>query len=123
MSNNINHIRGEIMKKLDYNKPYYADYNAINGVMGDFDQFPYKRYFRGQYNSPSPTVIERECSWRPRENNCYKEIVTSVPNTPNYCWEYPCSSVGPCKPKQEMTTENKEEPSRATCSKNYIISP
>lgn len=130
MSNNIQHVFEGIKKKLNYNKPYYADYNAINGVMGDFDQFPYKRYFRGRFDSPNPVIIERECSWRPEINKCYKEIVTPVPNPPNYCWEYPCSSIGSCKAKPEPNDLKSDgiigsnNCSTGSCkNSNYIISP
>jgi hypothetical protein len=127
---NIEHVRREIQKKLNYNKPYYADYNSMNGVMGDFDQFPYKRFFRGQFDSAQPIIIERECSWRPMNNDCYKEIVIPTPNPPNYCWEYPCSTIGSCRAKQEPADLKADGVigsnncgSKNCKQSNYIISP
>ena len=93
---NVNAVRNGIAFKLNYNVPYYATIQDATTVITDQDHFPYKRNFRGVYNDSSPTVFEREAGWRPRHDDCYKEMVTPTYYRPNYCWQAPCSTVFPC---------------------------
>jgi hypothetical protein len=114
--NNINSIRYQISRKLNYNVPYYATRDATGAVITDMDHFPYKRYFRGVYYEQSPVVLEREAGFRPRRDSCYTQISIPKPSKPNYCWEYPCSTVTPCKAK-------KEEKDPKKCANNFVVSP
>lgn len=109
-TNNINAIRYQIGYKLNYNVPYYASYDSVGAVLTDQDNFPYNRYFRGVYYENSPVVMEREAGWRPIDNLCYRELVVPKPCKPNYCWEYPCSTIYPCKSKDSRKNAKKPHP-------------
>jgi hypothetical protein len=95
--NNINNVRFNLGYKLNYNVPYYGTIQSAENVITDFDEFPYKRNFRGVYNQSNPTILEREAGFRPRHDNCYKKIVDTQVDPATYCWEYPCSTIFPCK--------------------------
>jgi hypothetical protein len=97
---NVDNVRKQIFYKQQ-STPYHSTINEASQVLTDFDSFPYKRWFRGVYNSEDPIVIEREAGWRPRHDNCYKPTEpcceTKIPY-PDHCFEVPCSTVYPCYP-------------------------
>lgn len=97
--NNVSNVRKEIDRKLK-SIPYYATQNVTASIVTDMDSFPYTRYYRGVYNSPKPTVFEREAGWRVRNDGCYS-VITEKENCPypNHCFEAPCSTVWPCYPE------------------------
>jgi hypothetical protein len=95
-TNNINSVRYQIGQKINYNTPYYATLESARAVVTDFDNFPYKRFFRGVYYEDTPVVMEREAGFRPRNDSCYQRLSIPQRNAPNYCWEMPCSTVRPC---------------------------
>lgn len=116
-SNNINSIRYQIGLKLNYNVPYYATQESAQSILTDMDHFPYKRYFRGKYNEDNPILFEREAGFRPRRDKCYMHLSIPQPFKPNYCWEYPCSTVLPCKDDKKVVPEK-------NCKRqNFVISP
>lgn len=95
---NVSNVRSQILQKKSY-KPYFSDKNTVSLVLTDYDNFPYKRYFRGIPSSVNPIVAEREAGWRIRNDNCYDEKEPQeVPGPINYCFEAPCSTVYPCNP-------------------------
>jgi hypothetical protein len=96
---NVDAIKNQIAYKLNYSTPFYATIQNATATITDQDQFPYQRYFRGVYNDTTPTVMEREAGWRPRYDDCYKQIVTPTYYRPNFCWEGPCSTIYPCNPE------------------------
>ena len=72
------------------------------------------------YYEDHPIVLEREAGFRPRDDQCYKEISIPNPQPPNYCWEYPCSTIRPCKAKEnEKENKNKKD----SCDHGYVIAP
>ena len=98
--NNIESVRDMIAKKKG-DMPYHATQDTASNVITDFYHFPYNRYFRGHFSSPTPIVAEREAGFRPRHDECYKiEIPPSGESSPypNHCFEGPCSLVTPCYP-------------------------
>jgi len=97
---NVDAVREMIKQKKSPN-PYFATVGTASDVITDFDHFPYNRYFRGVYSSPTPIVIEREAGFRPRHDRCYS--VETPPSRekspyPNHCFETSCSTVFPCYP-------------------------
>jgi hypothetical protein len=119
--NNKKQIRLEIERKMNPNVPYYASSCTIsNGPITDYDHFPYKRNFRGIYNIPSPVALEREAGWRPRVDSCYKELVEPVTCNKNYCWQYPCSTVFPCKKDPAETGKGCK---KNKCERNFVLTP
>ena len=115
-ANNINSIRYQIGLKLNYNVPYYATREAAGSVITDMDNFPYRRFFRGVYDESNPVVMEREAGYRPRRDSCYTKLSIPNPTKPNYCWEYPCSTVRPCKGKAPAEDGK-------TCANDYVVAP
>ena len=105
-NNNINTVQKliELKKK---SQPYYTSTDDASNIMTDYDNFPYTRWFRGVYNSSVPIVAEREAGWRIRNDSCY-EYKPEKPKEnvyPNNCFEYPCSTVFPCKNTKEISQE------------------
>jgi hypothetical protein len=96
----VSSVKNQINQKLDYGQPYYARKNTVRNMVTDMDEFPYNKYFRGQYNSEAPIVFDREAGWRLRNDRCYQGLVGyAEPLYPNHCFEAPCSTVYPCQPK------------------------
>ena len=118
--NNIDSIHYQIDHKLNYNVPYYATRESTQTIVTDMDHFPYKRYFRGVYYENKPVVMDREAGFRPRRDSCYTLNSVPSPNKPNYCWEYPCSSVRPCKPNKD---DNGGIGGYQKCSHDYVVAP
>lgn len=116
---NINAVRYQIAQKLDYNKPFYATREDTASVITDQDTFPYPRYFRGEYNNNAPVVMEREAGYRPRQDRCYRITPQTRKIPTNYCWEYACSTVTPCVPRQQP----QGKPCTPEKNDNYIIPP
>lgn len=100
--NNRGIIQFQINQKMQYDIPFYATQEFAQSTLTDMDEFPYKRFYRGVYNSSTPIVFEREAGWRPLHNNCYKQIGNPKNCEHPYCWQYPCSTVYPCHVGQEM---------------------
>jgi hypothetical protein len=126
---NINIVRQQINRKLDYNSPLYMNQYSngeiIYRTITDFDHFPYKRFFRGVYDKSYPIIMEREAGFRPIDNQCYKKL--SLPNIvkPDYCFQYPCSTITPCFPaKVEEVTDYKDITNTGCKNRpNFNISP
>ena len=95
---NVQNIRYLIEQKKAY-KTFFATVNDTSAVLTDMDHFPYKRFFRGEFESDRPIVFEREAGWRPTENKCYKvqDPVRTINNN-KMCFEAACSTVYPCYP-------------------------
>ena len=93
-------IAEAIKDKQQQNYPVLASANTVKQYVTDRDNFPYTRYYRGQLTS-NPRVYEREAGYRPLMNQYYQftSNVGLKDNTPNTCFELPCSTVLPCVPK------------------------
>lgn len=97
MSSNENIIRNQITLK-NLSSPYHATKCKANSVVTDVDHHPYTRFFKGQRDSHTPVVHEREAGWRPLRNECYNPIVDTHPDPyPDHCWETACSVGFPCR--------------------------
>lgn len=90
------YVRDQIMKKLQYDRPYYATNRTVGHIVTDFDSFPYSRWYRGQYEVDVPIVIEREAGYRHVEKNCNITKPEIQREYPKYCFEAACSTVYPC---------------------------
>jgi hypothetical protein len=89
--------------------PYYATTKDVRQIETDFDHFPYKRFYRGVYNSPKPVIIEREAGYRQIEPTCYKEKLIVKSEYPKHCFEGPASVVYPCYPEYLRKYSDKAE--------------
>jgi len=78
--------------------PYYS-----SGPSADVDNdvFPYTRFYRGQYTSDVPIIIDREAGWKPVKNSCYKDpvIKPEADLYPNHCFQAAPSTTYPCYPE------------------------
>lgn len=98
--NNIQKVRSLIEEK-NKSIPFYATENDIQDVITDMDHFVYTRFFRGQFKSDKPIVMEREAGFRLRHDNCYRLVESPCKIKepyPIHCYEVPCSTVFPCYP-------------------------
>jgi hypothetical protein len=93
-----------ILRKLDYNTPYYGKLGDVMRHETDYDSFPYTKFYRSVYNSFEPTVYERKAGYRALENKygCrahdrdryVPDLVFSAPGSttypgyPTYFYEY-----------------------------------
>ena len=103
-----------IAKQIEYKKsylPYYGTVNQVEHSVTDMDIFPYTRYFRGVYYDSEPHIFDREAGWR-RVQPVEKKICKGI--KPVNCWQIPCSTVLPCKPKKGDVLELNE-----SCIVNY----
>jgi hypothetical protein len=100
MSSNEDRIRQQIYNKIHSSGAYYCPTDMFYGVETDINEFPYRRYFRGERNSAHPIVWGREPG--------YQKIVSSpgyVPRPPPFsgltdlCFQIPCSTILPCNKK------------------------
>jgi hypothetical protein len=99
---NVHKVREMITRKEGTCIPFYATVCDSASVIGDFDNFPYARFFRGRYDSTEPIVIEREASFRPRRDSCYRTKPCQecdFTEKPQHCFEVACSTVFPCNPR------------------------
>ncbi len=95
-SDNYKNIQEQIKQKKGYS-PYYADITSGSLVLTDFDVFPYPRWWRGKAKSDLPIIAEREAGWRPRHDDCYKDIKDSREiKIKDICFQPACSTVYPC---------------------------
>jgi hypothetical protein len=95
-----NAIQFMIDQKRNCNKPFYATKELAEQVMSPFDGFPYKFWFRGEFDNSRPVVMDRTAGYRERHDQVYKFQPVSRQCTPGYCWSQPCSTVRPCRPNQ-----------------------
>ena len=107
---NVQAVRRGIALK-ERSEPWLPTVSDTEGVVTDYDHFPYGRYFRGQYNAVAPIVAEREAGWRQREDDCYElqqprcEVDDSYPN---HCFQVPCSTIFPCYPKFQAKYDSRD---------------
>ena len=125
---NIDEVRYRIALKMNSNFPYYATKECTRSVITDMDHFPYRRFYRGEYHSIDPIILEREAGYRQRQDRKYIQLVESTVVRPEYCWQYPCTSIKPCKPEPknkggEVKEKEKEVKEKEKCITNYVIAP
>ena len=87
-------IQQQIQQKMGAD-PYFCPTSVFTSVRSDLDEFPYRRFFRGQANRLYPTVWDRGAG--------YSKIIASPIEKPkpstgltDLCFQIPCSTVLPC---------------------------
>jgi hypothetical protein len=112
MSNDINYINivnvnNEITLKKNINNPYFATIKNVKQVETDYDEFPYKRWYRGIPELETPVVIEREAGFRKQTYNkyIYKPETTKI----NHCFEGPCTTIYPCNTNYQKKYYDNEQ--------------
>lgn len=120
-SNNVHAVQTQIKEKVQYEQPYYASRIVSQAVITDYDHFPYRRFYRGDYRSSDPIIMEREAGWRPLHTSCYRDNTVPEVDPHRYCWQPACTTVGPClkKTKHGFAITN-----NAKCTHpNYFAQP
>ena len=106
-----NPVRDNIYHKIF--GPYSSRivHEELNSVFTDMDHFPYTRFFRGNYESTSPTVFEREAGVVVHDNMGYVNEYgkSNVSFKPNWCFETACSTRTPCKPDYLIKSSDKRQ--------------
>jgi hypothetical protein len=110
MQNNnyqISKMEKLIQLKLQ-SKPYLSSGNIIPQT--DVDSFPYKRFYRGEYQSLNPIIFDREAGWSHRCDKIHipidhKEEVYY----PNHCFQGPVTTVYPCMSEYQRKYSDKKE--------------
>jgi hypothetical protein len=95
---NMKNVQYEIERKKYNERPYYATQKNVVQVVTDYDELPYKRWYRGFPESEVPIIAEREAGYRPLIRQIYLEE-KSEPEKINHCFESACSVVYPCYPE------------------------
>jgi hypothetical protein len=88
----------------------YPYYSTGTSILTDMDSFPYTRFYRGEYTSDNPIIMEREAGWRSRCENDYKPI-KDIQTTyyPNHCFQAAITTVYPCMPEYQRKYADKKE--------------
>jgi hypothetical protein len=78
---NMRNIQVEIQRKKYSEKPYFATHKNVVQVVTDYDELPYKRWYRGIPELEVPIVAEREAGYRPLIRKIY--LQDKIKRTPN----------------------------------------
>ncbi len=81
---NIQNVQFEIQRKKYSENPYYATHKNVVQVITDYDELPYKRWYRGVPESNVPIVAEREAGYRP----LIRKIYIEEKDEPEKCFEH-----------------------------------
>lgn len=105
---NMRNIEYEINRKKYNTEPYYATKRNVVQVITDYDELPYKRWYREIPEINVPIIAEREAGYRPLIKNIYIENKTE-PEKINHCFESACSIVYPCYPEYLKKYSDKDQ--------------
>lgn len=95
-------LKYQIAQKTKYGKSFYATNQTVGKTITDMDNFPYQRFYRGEYQSNQPIIFDREAGYRHVSNSCYSTVPSYSVEYPNYCFESACSTIYPCVPAQQI---------------------
>ena len=89
--------------------PYLSSGTSI--PHSDVDSFPYKRFYRGDYKSTRPVILDREAGWTVRCDKNYKPIRPEEETIlyPNHCFQGPVTTVYPCMAEYQRKYSDKKE--------------
>lgn len=94
----------DLIKLKQSDQPYiFSQTNVI--TQPERAYFPYPNFWRGDYKSSRPIVVEREAGFRPREDPPYESKRSIGHAYPDHCFEAAPSTIYPCYP--ECTEEFK----------------
>ena len=80
---NMQNIHFEIQRKKYSEQAYYATKKNVVQVITDYDELPYRRWYRGFPESDVPIVAEREAGFRP----LIRKIYIENKKQPEQCFE------------------------------------
>jgi len=92
---NIEVVQG-LIKRSQQPIPLYVTADIPSSVITDYDTFPYPRWFRGVYDTPSPIIAEREAGYRVLQSNSYiGKRVDEAEKPVGHSFQTACSVVRP----------------------------
>jgi hypothetical protein len=91
-------IESQIRQKVHSVGAYFPDPELIFQTKTDVNVFPYQRFFRGQIDSTSPRVWEREAGFSPiiTSRDTKNDVNQSVTQKSTTCFQLPCTTILPC---------------------------
>jgi hypothetical protein len=104
----MTNIQYQIQRKKYNETPYFATKTNGTQVVTDYDELPYRRWYRGIPEVNIPIVAEREAGYRPLIKNIYI-TEKSEPEKINHCFESACSVVYPCYPEYLKKYSDRDE--------------
>jgi len=87
-------IQKMIERKLNREGPTFATENST--IITDIDSFPYRKFWRG-WKDESPIIWNRQAGVCLLDNQTYTGQKSDCDETSDVCWQYPCSTVFPCR--------------------------
>lgn len=92
-------IRQQIEQKTNAS-PYFCPTSVFTAVRSDLDEFPYRRFFRGQADRLYPTVWDRGAGYsKVLASPAFNERPPPSTGLTDLCFQIPCSTVLPCRKK------------------------
>lgn len=87
----------KLIKQKQSSEPFFSTEQDASHTVLEVDHFPYTKFFKGDYTSDQPTVMNREAgvSFQKKESNT-KIKKPPMEVKPNHCFHYPCTTVRPC---------------------------
>lgn len=77
--------------------PYQATADMARLTQTDMNEFPYRRFYRGNPDSDLPHVFDREAGFRKIRDTQFQVIANPFASA-NFCFQAPCSTIFPCDP-------------------------
>lgn len=105
---NMRNVQYQIELKKYNERPYYATRSDVTQVITDYDEVPYKRWYRGIPEINTLIIAEREAGYRPQIQKVYISS-KSEPEKINHCFESACSVVYPCYPEYLKKYSDRDE--------------
>ena len=105
---NLKNIQYEIELKKYNEQPYFATKSNVTQVITDYDELPYRRWYRGIPEVNTPIIAEREAGYRPLIRNIHI-MEKPEPEKINHCFESACSVVYPCYPEYLKKYSDRDE--------------
>ena len=105
---NMTNIQYQIQRKKYNETPYFATKSNVTQVITDYDELPYRRWYRGIPEVNIPIIAEREAGYRPLIKNIYI-TEKSEPEKIHHCFESACSVVYPCYPEYLKKYSDRDE--------------
>lgn len=98
----------KLIELKQQSKPYLSSGRII--PQSDVDSFPYRRFYRGDYKSTKPVILDREAGWVQRCDKNYIPIKqTEETYYPNHCFQGPVTTVYPCMVEYQRKYSDKKE--------------
>ena len=99
-------IKQQIEQKKS-SMPYFCPPGVFTAVKSDLDEFPYRRFFRGQADKLYPTVWDRGAGYaKVISSPAFNERPKASSGLTNLCFQIPCSTVLPCKKNNDTKLHN-----------------